>query len=463
MQIALEDTIAALASAPGRAARAIIRVSGPGCRSAVETCFTPGDLPRWRQARRPLRHSGRLRIAEDIQLPADCLLWPTHRSYTGQPMAELQLIGSVPLTNAVLESLWNGSARPAKAGEFTLRAFLAGRIDLLQAEAVLGVIEASDDVQLKRSLKQLSGGISGRLANWRSTLMDLLADLEAGLDFVEDDIEFVTADETLMRLQAAADDLHRLADQAQRQLPAGEVPQVVLVGPPNAGKSTLLNALYGQSAALVSDQAGTTRDWVTADVSWQGVELRLIDTAGWDGRPTAMEQESEAARERVLETAAVVLECRSGDQWAAAVEIGNERADERDRLRVLTKLDLLDELPGQLDRCGDADAVSGRWHGCSAATGEGLERLRAVILERIGERSEGASELIGTTAARCRDALRTTAEALQRAHAAASGGWGDELVTLELREALDQLGLILGQVFTDDILDRVFSRFCIGK
>jgi tRNA modification GTPase len=288
-------------------------------------------------------------------------------------------------------------------------------------------------------------------------LLDLLADLEAGLDFVEDDIEFVARDDLITRLAAAAADLRQLADRAREELPAGVVPQVVLIGQPNAGKSTLLNALAGREAALVSEEAGTTRDWVSVDVEWEGVRLRLLDTAGWEQARDPWGVLLEASRREAMSAAVLALHCRSCEQWRALpAPVMSEPLAAGGALpqrEVWTKADLRDEqqlrqLPG--------------WC-CSGLTGAGIEALRREVARWINERRETELELIATTAARCRESLRGTAAALQRACDAASASAGDELVALELREALDQLGQILGQVFTDDILDRVFSRFCIGK
>ncbi|HEX6983903.1 MAG TPA: hypothetical protein VF170_00940, partial [Planctomycetaceae bacterium] len=189
--------IAAVASAPGPAARAVVRVSGEGCRDAVRVVFSPDDEARWHAARSASRHPGRVTLTDArAELPAAAYLWPNARSFTGQPVVELHLPGSPPIIESVLAGLYHGGVRPARPGEFTLRAFLAGRLDLVQAEAVLGVIDAADHRELDLALRQLAGGLSGRLADVRRDLLSLLADLEAGLDFVDEDIEFVGREQT---------------------------------------------------------------------------------------------------------------------------------------------------------------------------------------------------------------------------------------------------------------------------
>ncbi|MCA9067602.1 MAG: hypothetical protein KDA84_01680, partial [Planctomycetaceae bacterium] len=190
MTLELDDTIAALASAPGAAARGILRISGPEVRSVLARVINP--VLAENGSRLPKRFAGEMRLGGDgSALPVHVMFWPTNRSYTGQPLGEIHTIGSPPLLEQALSVLFQTGVRPARPGEFTLRAFLAGRLDLMQAEAVLGVIDAHDHQELETALQQLGGGISGRIAEVRSDLLDLLSDLEAGLDFVEEDIEFV--------------------------------------------------------------------------------------------------------------------------------------------------------------------------------------------------------------------------------------------------------------------------------
>ena len=223
--IRLDDTIAALASAPGVGGRGIVRVSGGDVRQLLEQHFTSRDAERWTKATCAARHVGEWQLAVDVpwddapfqnglRLPVEVGLWPTKRSYTGQPLAELHLIGSPPLLEAVLTQLCRSGCRAARPGEFTLRAFLAGRLDLLQAEAVLGVIDAADHVELDQALQQLAGGISQQMGTLRADLLDLLADLEAGLDFVDEDIEFVSREQRLSRVTAAQRTIAELCDQA---------------------------------------------------------------------------------------------------------------------------------------------------------------------------------------------------------------------------------------------------------
>ncbi len=285
-----DDTIVALSSAAGPGARAIVRVSGPETRAVVErvfvanqpnppTSFPPreGGLPRGVASSFPAPLT-----LSDVHSPLPAMLYffPGPRSYTGQDLAELHTVGSPPLVERLVADLLNAGARPAQPGEFTLRAFLAGKKDLPQAEAVHAVIEAGTDADLQSALAQLAGGVTQPLHALRDDLLNLLADLEAALDFADEDIEFVGKSETLARINAALEQLTALQRQLDDRTVSGRPIRVALVGLPNAGKSSLFNALAG-SDALVSPIPGTTRDYLTKRLDLAGVPVELIDTAGW--------------------------------------------------------------------------------------------------------------------------------------------------------------------------------------
>ena len=265
MPLDLDDTIVAPASPPGPALRGIVRVSGGDAAEVISRLFQPDEQSEnWRVTRVPRRFTGQLALPSIlVPVPTTLMYWPTRRSFTGQRMAEFHLSGSVPLVEALLEHLCENGARLARRGEFTMRAFLSGRIDLLQAEAVLGVIEATDHEELQKALSQLGGRMTSRLGQLRIDLIALLGDLEAGLDFVEEDIEFITKTEITRRLDAALLLLNELAVVSSCRLPTGYRRRLVLAGLPNAGKSTLFNRLTGRENAIVSPIAGTTRDYLT--------------------------------------------------------------------------------------------------------------------------------------------------------------------------------------------------------
>lgn len=462
MPLDLEDTIVALASPPGPALRGIVRVSGVNTADVIGRFFSPDlDSVQWRSAKLPRRFTGQLDLPSImVPVPAALMYWPTRRSYTGQPMAEFHLSGSVPLVEATLEYLCENGARLAQRGEFTMRAFLSGRIDLLQAEAVLGVIEATDHDELQKALSQLGGRITSRLRQLRIDLIALLGDLEAGLDFVEEDIEFITKSEIALRLDAALVLLHELADVSATRLPAGYRRRIVLAGLPNAGKSTLFNCLIGQQRAIVSPIAGTTRDYLTATLRLESLEVELIDTAGWEDAADLIMQRAQELRAEQVSASDLVV-------WCTAVDLSGDSGDEDARLqqlalqrcpamlKVLTRCDLVDDETQLRD-------VTSRLR-ISAASDDGIELLRAALCRQLTGTQSARSELLGTTAVRCRDSLHRTIQSLEQAKLATTELRGDELIALEIRQALQELSEILGEVYTDDILDHIFSNFCIGK
>jgi tRNA modification GTPase len=421
----------------------------------VGRCFIPDGDDVWAKPAFAKRMVGRLRLLGALgDVPCDAYIWPTLRSYTREPCVELHMLGSPPIVAAALAAVCASGARLAEPGEFTLRAFLAGRLDLTQAEAVLGIIDAATQRELAVALEQLAGGLAGPLNSLRERLLELLAHLEAGLDFVEEDIEFIARDDLHRELDAIAGELTAIERQMQSRDAADETFRVVLTGPPNAGKSSLLNALAGEDAAIVSDVAGTTRDYIVRAVDLGGIRCQIIDTAGIQavvGRasnPSLSSTPDFTAQEKsrdLLEHAHLVVACRD-----ATLNVSGQSVDSStDRLiYVLTKCDLIN---GPSPR---TDCIS-----TSINTGVGLDALKQAIADRLQTFAAADAGIVSGTAARCRDSLRLAGESL----ASARDAPGDEFIAAELRLALDELGRVVGAVYTDDILDRIFSRFCIGK
>lgn len=454
-----DDLIVAVASAPGGGARGIVRLSGPRLREALAGLLGPTFVEDW-----PRRAA--VRAGELVDIPGarvDVSIWPDSRSYTGQPLAELHVPGAPALLEWLVAAACHHGARPAVRGEFTLRAVLAGRMDLARAEAVLGVVDAESPEELRVALAQLGGATGRELARVRSDLVDLLADLEAGLDFAHEDLSFVD-DDTLCRGIAAAERM--LADLAARagdRLRANSLPRVVLGGPPNAGKSTLFNALAGRGAALVSDVRGTTRDWLSVEIDLAGRAVELIDTAGADeragegaSRTEAAEIEAAAQRVRLDESlrADLLVWCLPVD---APHETSTPPAGAADRtLRVMTKCEL------------DADGTQGNVKEAvrvSVHAGRGLDVLRDRMRGELAarERAGGTAVLLAETAERYRPALAGAGEALSAALELARAAGDQTLIAAELRRALDFVGELTGRTDNEDILGRVFQRFCIGK
>lgn len=473
MDLSLDDTIAALASAPGAAERGIVRISGPSIRRVLADWFEPDDREAWQSARVASVHSGRLTGVSSRQpIRVDIYDWPNRQSYTGQPLVELHLPGSPPLLETVLSRVYSHGARPARAGEFTLRAFLAGKLDLLQAEAVLGVIDAHDHHELQAALSQLAGGLSGRLSTLRRDLLELLADLEAGLDFIEEDIEFVSRCEVLGRVASAKCFVEELLRQTSDRMQSTSRSRVVLAGLPNAGKSTLFNRLTSSTTALVSPIEGTTRDFLQATVEWSGLTFDLVDTAGWEEFAEKISEAAQHFRTEQVESADLVIWCSAANLDRTRQNLDNRlfeqtRQQSRACVRIQTQADLSD---GTMWLRGHEPLESAIFSDLtdelevSAVTGEGLNPLADALRQSLAASRDGARQWLGMTAARCRESLECVAQALSRAEDSAGvSSIGDELIAVDIREALDHLGRILGVIYTDDILDRVFSKFCIGK
>ena len=479
MPYELADTIVAVASPAGGAARGIVRISGQQSFDIVASLTDARLADQLQSCRRSAVVSGAVNLASvHASLPVDAYVWPTNRSYTREPLVELHLPGSPPLLAAVVDALVASGARLAEPGEFTLRAFLAGRLDLTQAEAVAAVIDAPDPATLRAALVQLAGGMAGPLADVRGDLLDLLADLEAGLDFVDEPIEFISREQSHERLVAAAAAVQSLASQLGERSAATEYPAIVLVGAPNAGKSSLFNALAGRTAAIVSPTAGTTRDWVRATLTIAGQTCELVDTAGTSSldalAPTLPACNSVrairtgAARHagQQLQRADIAILCLDGGQPLTAADLrrlDELRAEDTQSLRgrrwllAITKSDLPQrcELPPGVP----VEVVS---TSCLARSGvdELLARLDPLVESLIAQR---ATPAVAATAERCRASLHLASTALDRALELAAHAGGDELLALEIRLALEELGRVAGAVYTEDLLDRIFSRFCIGK
>ena len=353
-------------------------------------------------------------------------------------------------------------------------------MDLVQAEAVLGVIEAFDHEELEQALQQLAGGLSGRLAAVRGDLIGLVSDLEAGLDFVEEDIESVFRTELKSRIQDAIRSLELLLEQSDRRMQSTGRQRVVLTGLPNAGKSTLFNALCGWPAALVSELRGTTRDYLTAQLELKSVSIELIDTAGWESSVDAIAGAAQKLRNAQIDHADLIVWCTAFDLDDATFEhdqamLRNLRRQPIPVLWVTTKGDMSVTPIGLGDNGSNRSTESSGLSSyrdrsypnstlvVSAATGNGLEDFAAAVSAQLVQKHRGDRQMLGTTAARCLDSLAGSIGSLQNAVRTVENAAGEELVVVELQESLEYLGRILGDVFTDDILDRIFSNFCIGK
>jgi len=437
------DTIVALSSAAGPGARAVVRLSGPEALSLATQLFTSSKALQDEQRR---CYDGTLRLPGVAPLlPGELYYFPAPRTYTGQDVVELHVLSCPPLTELLIAELLRQGARAAQPGEFTLRAFLAGKLDLTRAEAVLGVIEAGGRHELRQALTQLAGGVTSPLSGLREDLLNLLADLEAGLDFTEEDIHFIAPDELLKQLAKAMAQLTLLQKQLDQRSVSGRPFRVVIAGRPNVGKSSLFNALTDGNALVAAEQ-GTTRDYLVQRLDLDGTALDIVDTAGWQSAEETIEEQAQQLGRAEAEHADLVLLCREAGQEPTANDAGLLKPSSVEVLAVATKCDLA--MPSS-----DCLATSTR-------TSAGLEELRRTLAERARTRAQPP---LAPSLSRCRGHVAACLEHLRRGHEMVLFQEPPELLALEVRGALDQLGEMVGAVYTDDLLDRIFSRFCIGK
>jgi len=434
------DTIAAVATPAGRGGIGIVRVSGPRA-EAIAAVVAGGIL----EPRRAVLRSFLNRAGEEIDRGL-ALYFPAPRSYTGEAVLELHGHGGAVVSQILLAAVLDAGARLAEPGEFTRRAYLNGRLDLAQAEAVADLIDAASETAARSALRSLSGEFSSALHGLVAELIELRVLVEALLDFPEEDVESLHREDArsrLQRLRAGLDSI--VAKSRQGSLLRGGI-HVVLAGRPNVGKSSLLNRLAGEERAIVSPVPGTTRDALREPMQIDGVPMVLVDTAGLRESRDEVERLGMARTEQELQGADVVL---------VVFEAGRPEAppdplpDSRRRITVFNKIDLVaGGVPG---RHGDAVHVS-------AKTGAGVEALRAALLEAVGW--DGSGESVFLARERHLRALQATRRHLEAA-AGETGRW--EFCAEELRLAQEALGSITGRVSAEDLLGEIFSRFCIGK
>jgi len=444
------DTIAAVATAPGAGGVGIVRVSGPRA-LAIATAIA-GRPASPRQAQRAVFADA----AGDVIDDGIVLVFPAPHSFTGEDVAELQAHGSPVLLRRLVERCCELGARPARPGEFSERAFLNGKLDLVQAEAIADLIAAADLRAARAARRSLEGMFSQRIEAIAATLLRLRVHVEAAIDFVDEPIETLGLPQVRADLQRLCADLRALLAEAERGRRLRDGLHAVLLGPPNAGKSSLLNALAGDARAIVADVAGTTRDVLRETVRIDGLELELSDTAGLREGGDAIEREGMRrahAEVQRADVALLVLDAR--DPQAGREALAAAAAGVPARLWILNKSDLPGPSAATHPPADDEVRVS-------ALTGDGLDRLHAALRRLAAGGAPEAAEGEFSARARQVEGLRTT---LDHADAAAAQLAGErmELAAEELRLAHAALGRITGQVDADELLGHIFSSFCIGK
>ncbi len=462
------DTIAAIATPIGEGGISVLRLSGPRAFEIADKGFRGG------QKLSECAHlTARVGKFEDEggrtidQVVA--LVFRNPNSYTGEDVVELSCHGGMLVTRTLLETLLRFGARQADPGEFTKRAFLNGKIDLAQAEAVADLIHARSAAAYRSSLHQLQGSLSQQINRIKDHLMDALGLLELELDFAEEGYEFIDKEKVRAEIDKAVQQIDRLIDSYRVGRVYREGVKIVLAGAPNVGKSSLLNALLEENRAIVTDIPGTTRDIIEENLSIGGILFTITDTAGIREATDLVEREGIRRTEEKVATGDIVLFLVDASEPVSAEQI--EQAKDISRkvkqrggtcILVLNKIDLgvnMDPWVKRTDDLAGIPAIS-----ISAKTHSGLDVLKNEILQVVlqggGMYQDGAVVVTNT---RHHSALMRSKEGLIKALDSLSQGLTGEFIALDLRSALDSISEISGSVTTDDILNRIFARFCIGK
>ncbi len=458
----MDDTIAAIATPAGEGGIGIIRLSGKDALPIAMRLFHPA-VNKSTQAPAPQKVVfGEIRDPDSGRCADEVLLtfFKAPKSYTAEDVVEISAHGGTWITAKILELVLAQGARLAEPGEFTRRAFTNGRLDLTQAEAVADVIESASNKALASALSQLKGGLSRRLNALHENLLSAQAQLEAAIDFSEDGLTFASRETTQKNIQQVEMEVRKLVDTFRQGRIVREGMRVTLVGKPNVGKSSLLNALLREDRAIVTSIAGTTRDTLEERARIKDIHIVLIDSAGLRGDPELIEergmQRTRAALEK-SDLAIVVFDASQpldDDDELLMKEVG-----QKPRLVVRNKSDLPSSWqPRRIKKF----LVGGKPLALSAKTLDGVDALKEAIYQKaLGGERVGESVII--TRERHRDHLQQAAQSLRKAGESLKGGLSEELVAVDVSLAMEHLGVVLGKTFEEDLLDKIFGQFCIGK
>jgi tRNA modification GTPase len=465
--ITTDDTIAAVATSLGEGAIAVLRVSGPEAIEVVACSFRSGTPVEKMESRRS--YFGEIQDEGGVIDQALVSVFRKPNSYTGQDLVEISCHGGILVTRKILSLLLQNGARPAEPGEFTQRAFLNGKMDLTQAEAVMDLIRAQTDLALRAANEQLTGYLGRELGQLQDQLLTTLAHVEAYIDFPDEAIEPETGKMLIGRLNEVGRRLERLAATADQGRILRHGLRTVIFGQPNVGKSSLLNVLLGYDRAIVSETPGTTRDTIEEIINVRGIPVRLIDTAGKRFSEDAIEREGIRRTEEQLAQADLVLEVVDASEPRKVGENDRERAEtsENERERVGTSENLaagkriliLNKI--DLGMHADWKGVNGVRFSCR--TGEGQEALNEAIWSFVMAVGMGSEDFRIAINARHQSCLQRAIADLQAAMAGLARNELPELIAIDLRNALDAIGEVIGRHDTEDLLGRIFSEFCIGK
>ena len=456
----LTDTISAISTPPGEGGIGIVRVSGPASISIAKKIFTTpnGKILNGVESHKVIH--GYIKDPDTRKNIDEVLLAVMHspKSFTGEDVVEISCHGgSLPL-NKILSLTIKSGARLAEPGEFTKRAFLNGRLNLLQAEAVIDIIKSKSDTALESAMNQLQGGLAKQIASIRNKLIDILAEIETDIDFPEEDIEFKNKLEFKKGLESVLTEIGQLVDSYRYGKIYREGVSVVIAGRPNVGKSSLMNALLNEERAIVTSIPGTTRDTIEEGLNINGLTIKIVDTAGIRESEGFVEQEGIKRTQKAIEGAGLIIFLLDGSEGLREKDKDLIKEIKQKNKPVIIAINKID-----VGNKNSSEWTGGEFLKISALKNIGLDELRNKIFDIIYNGHCKTPEGIFITRERHRERLSKAHDSLSKAVNAINQNLSSEFIAADLRLSLESLGEITGETYSEDVLNRIFQEFCIGK
>lgn len=458
------DTIVAMATPAGAGAIAVLRLSGPQAVTIASSIFSSVSGKELAKQKTHTVHLGHIKDGEKVLDEVLTTIFKNPNSYTGEDVVEISCHGSSYIQQEIIQLCLRKGCRMAQAGEFTLRAFLNGKMDLSQAEAVADLIASDSAASHQLAIQQMRGGFSSEIKKLREELLNFASLIELELDFAEEDVEFANREEFQKLISKITHVLKRLIDSfATGNVLKNGIP-VAIVGEPNVGKSTLLNALLNEERAIVSDIAGTTRDTIEDEITIGGIGFRFIDTAGIRETVDVIEGLGIKKTFQKIEQAQVVIYLFdaekfqvSGSKFQLEIETIKNKYPSKNLLIVANKVDKLSK-----DEIESLQSAIGNLHLLSAKTGQGVEKIQNKLLEFVNTGALRNNETIVTNS-RHYDAMLKALEEITKVQQGIDHGLSGDLLAIDIRQALHYFGEITGEISNDELLGNIFANFCIGK
>lgn len=451
----MNDTIAAISTALGVGAISIVRLSGPDAIEIVNNCFTGKNLEK---APSHTIHYGHIKDNDEVIDEVLISVMKSPKTYTTEDVVEINCHGGIISTKRILETMLTHGARLAEPGEFTKRAFLNGRIDLVKSEAVMDIIDSKSEEANKLALSQLSGSTSNMIHNFREKLKQLLASIEVNIDYPEYyDIEIVTKDQIKNELKEMKKELEKVIKESKNSTLIKEGIKTVIIGRPNVGKSSILNKLLEQEKAIVTDIAGTTRDIVEGDIYLDGILLNIIDTAGIRDTEDVVEKIGvEKSLSMIDDADLVIVVLNNNEELTKEDQEILEKTKNKERIIVINKNDLPRKInikDQELENIVETNAN----------TVEGIKELKEKIVELFELETIKSKDYTYLTNARQISLAKQAYQSLKEAEESLKDNLPIDMIEIDLKDAFDLLGEIIGETYSEEILDHLFANFCVGK